>query len=96
MADPLLPSSARLPPQNLTAERSVLGCLLLENNAMDEVADVLRAEHFYSDIHQLLYTTIGKMREAGKPVDLVTLADELAERNQLAEIGGSLYLVEIV
>ena len=96
MSDPLLPSSARLPPQNLTAERSVLGCLLLENNALDEVADVLRSEHFYSDIHQLLYATIAKMREAGKAVDLVTLADELGERNQLTEIGGAPYLLEIL
>jgi replicative DNA helicase len=93
--DPLLPSSARLPPQNLVAERSVLGCLLLENSAMDEIADVLRAEHFYSDIHQLLYTTIGKMREDGRGVDFVTLMDELHERNKLAEIGGAAYLLEI-
>ncbi len=94
MADPNL--SSRLPPQNLSAERSVLGCLLLENTAMDEVADVLRADHFYSDIHQLIYATIGKMREAGKPVDTLTLADELEERNQLAEIGGGPYLLEIL
>lgn len=96
MADSLVPSSARLPPQNLTAERSVLGCLLLENSALDEVADVLRAEHFYSDIHQLLFATILKMREDGKAVDLVTLADELGERNQLAEVGGAPYLLEVL
>jgi len=89
-------SSPRLPPQNLAAEQSVLGCLLLENSAMDEVADVLRAEHFYSDIHQLIYATIGKMREDGKPVDSLTLADELNERNQLAEIGGVAYLLEVL
>ena len=90
------PGSIRLPPQNLTAEQSVLGCLLLENTAMDEVADVLHADHFYSDIHQIIYATIGRMRENGKPVDVVTMADELNERNQLADIGGVIYLSEIL
>ena len=96
MADSFSSSSLRLPPQNLAAEQSVLGCLLLENTALDEVADVLHADHFYSDVHQLLYACIVKMRENGKAVDAVTLADELAERNQLADIGGVTYLMEIL
>ena len=87
---------SRLPPQNLAAEQSVLGCLLLENTSMDEVADILHADHFYSAVHQLIYATIGKMRENGKPVDTLTLADELEERNQLADIGGHVYLHEIL
>lgn len=89
-------SAPRLPPQNLAAEQSVLGCVLLENNALDEVQDVLHADHFYSDVHQLLYATVVKLRENGKAVDVVTLADELEERNQLAEIGGAAYLMEIL
>jgi replicative DNA helicase len=96
MAESFSPSSARLPPQNLAAEQSVLGCLLLENTALDEVADVLRAEHFYSDIHQIIYSTIIKLRESNKPADIITLADELAERNQLGDIGGAVYLAEIL
>lgn len=89
-------SSTRLPPQNLEAEQSVLGCLLLENTAMDEVADTLHADHFYSDVHQQIYALIGDMRERGKAVDELTLADELAERNLLSEIGGALYIMEIL
>lgn len=89
-------NSMRLPPQNLEAERSVLGCLLLENNSFDEIADVLLAEHFYSDIHQLIYSTILKMREDSKAVDTVTLAAILSDRNQLGEVGGVPYLVEIM
>lgn len=96
MAESFSGSSPRLPPQNLAAERSVLGCILLENSAMDEVADVLRAEHFYSDIHQLIYATIVRMRESGKPIDVVSLGHELEERNQLAEIGGVPYILEIL
>ncbi|WP_010582431.1 replicative DNA helicase [Schlesneria paludicola] len=96
MAESFSPSSMRLPPQNLAAEQSVLGCMLLENTALDDVADVLHADQFYSDIHQLLYSTIVRMREDGKPVDIVTLADELSERNQLSEVGGVAYLSEIL
>ena len=93
MADSLSP---RLPPQNLGAEQSVLGCLLLENTALDEVADVLHADHFYSDIHQVIYATIVKLRESGKPADLVTVAHDLIERNLYADIGGNVYLLEIL
>lgn len=89
-------SSPRLPPQNLAAEQSVLGCLLLENAAFDEVADILHADHFYSDVHQLIYSTVGRLRESGRAIDVVTLGDELNERNQLANIGGVPYLLEIL
>ena len=88
--------SPRLPPQNLAAEQSVLGCLLLENASLDEVADVLHADHFYSDVHQLIYATIVNMRERAKVIDVVTLADELEERNQLVDSGGTPYLLEIL
>ena len=90
------PASTRLPPQNLAAEQSVLGCLLLENASLDEVADILHADHFYSDIHQLIYATIMGMRERSKVIDVVTLADELEERNQLTDAGGTPYLLEIL
>ncbi|HTN03962.1 MAG TPA: DnaB-like helicase N-terminal domain-containing protein, partial [Planctomycetaceae bacterium] len=71
----------RLPPQNLAAERSVLGSILLENNAIDEVADTLIAAHFYSDAHQLIYTGILKLYENGvRGIDAVTLAEELDRR----------------
>ncbi len=96
MSESFSPSSARLPPQNLAAEQSVLGCVLLENTALDDVADVLHADHFYSDIHQVIYATIVGLREAGKPADVITLAEQLEERNQLADIGGAAYIAEIL
>jgi replicative DNA helicase len=87
----------RLPPQNLAAERSVLGSILLENNAIDEVADTLIAAHFYSDAHQLIYTGILKLYENGvRGIDAVTLAEELDRRQQLDEVGGVTYLLEIL
>lgn len=89
-------SGAHLPPQNLMAERSVLGSVLLENHAIDEVADILKADHFYSDVHSIIYTAVLKLNEATTKVDAVTLAEELDRRNQLEDIGGVPYILEIL
>lgn len=89
-------NSPRLPPQNLVAERSVLGSVLLENHAIDEIADILRPEHFYSDIHQSIYAGILRLHENGRRADVVTLAEELDARGQLQDIGGPPYLLEVL
>ncbi len=89
-------AGAHLPPQNLVAERSVLGSVLLENHAIDEVADILKADHFYSDVHSIIYAAIVKLNEATTKVDAVTLAEELDKRNQLDDIGGVPYILEIL
>src|SRR4051794_7931783 len=70
--------TARLPPQNLEAERSVLGSMLLSNDAIDEVAAFLKGAHFYHDAHQRIYATICEMRDSGRSaIDPVTVAAEL-------------------
>ena len=89
-------SGTHLPPQNLVAERSVLGSVLLENHAIDEIADILRPEHFYSDIHQSIYAGILRLHESNRRSDVVTLAEELDARLQLEDIGGAPYLLEIL
>lgn len=86
----------KLPPQNLQAERSVLGSILLQNNCLDEIADLLRADHFYSDAHQRMYEAILEMIERGVRVDAVTLAEELDKRRQLADLGGVPYVLEVL
>lgn len=89
-------SGANLPPQNLVAERSVLGSILLENMAIDEIGDVLKPDHFYSDVHSIIYTAIVKMYESTVKVDAVTIAEELDKRNQLEDIGGVPYILELL
>lgn len=89
-------SGAHLPPQNLVAERSVLGSVLLENHGIDEIADILRPEHFYSDVNSIVYAAILKLHEGSTKVDAVTLAEELDKRNQLEDIGGVPYVLEIL
>lgn len=87
----------RLPPQNLDAERGVLGSILLLNEAIDEVGEVLRPEHFYSDGHQKIYAAIRDLYENNiKGIDGVTLAEELMRRGDLEGIGGAAYLAEIL
>jgi replicative DNA helicase len=87
----------RLPPQNLEAERSVLGSILLVNEAIDEVSEFLEPSHFYGDAHRRIYEAILKLHDAGiRGIDPVTLGNELVERSELEEVGGVPYLVEVL
>ncbi|HAD59847.1 MAG TPA: replicative DNA helicase [Planctomycetaceae bacterium] len=91
------PEEFRLPPQNLDAERGVLGSILLLNEAIDEVGEVLRTEQFYSDAHQKIYDAIRHLYENNvRGIDGVTLAEELVRRGDLEDVGGPSYLAEIL
>ena len=87
----------KLPPQNLEAELGVLGSILLMPEAIDEVGDVLRSDHFYADRHQKMYAAISHLYENGvRGIDAVTLAEELDRRKQFEEVGGQEYLAKIL
>ena len=89
--------SVRLPPRNLDAEKGVLGSVLLINEAIDEVGEVLRAEHFYHDAHNKIYTAIHDLYENNvRGIDPVTLAEELERRGELEDIGGAAYVIDIL
>ncbi len=89
--------TVRLPPQNLDAERGVLGSILLVNEAIDEVADWLKAEHFYHDAHHRIYAAIHDLYEASvRGIDPVTLAEELEKRGEIEDVGGPAYIYEIL
>lgn len=78
------------------AEKSVLGALLLDNQAWDQVGDVLLPEHFYAHAHRLAYTAIGSMIVANQPADVLTVYEELARRGSAEEdVGGLPYLNEL-
>jgi replicative DNA helicase len=86
----------RLPPQNLDAERSVLGSMLRDNDCIDVVAQIITAESFYLDAHRKIFQAISDLRDkGGQPVDLVILAEELIKRNQLEDVGRAHYLAEL-
>lgn len=87
---------AGLPPQDLHAERCVLGSCILHEPAIDEAMLLLSADHFYAEKHQFVFTTLLSMHDRGIPTDAVTVAEELQKRGQLAEVGGVPYLLELM
>src|SRR5688572_31269630 len=94
MSDGRPPSGSRVPPNDLGAERAVLGGVLLENEALNVVLELpLSAEDFYSDAHSRIYEAMSTLFAAGQPVDTVTLRDRLATSNLLHAVGGDEYLL---
>lgn len=83
-----VPLDDRLPPQNLEAERGVLGSVLLDNEVLHDVVPLLRPTDFYRDAHQVLYTVIRELYDLGRPVDTLLLAEELQRREQYERLGG--------
>jgi replicative DNA helicase len=86
----------RLPPQNLEAEMSVLGGVLLENEALNRALEVLRPEDFYREAHRKIFTALITLSDRNEPADLVTLTSALKAVNALEEVGGSTYLSTLV
>src|SRR5262245_39454561 len=86
----------RLPPQNIEAERGVLGSVLLDNDTLHDVVTVVKVDDFYRDTHQIIYRAIRDLYDLGKAIDTVTLADELIRRDESTRVGGDETLREIV
>jgi replicative DNA helicase len=84
IADPVL--------YNETAERAVIGAVLIRNEALDDLADVLEPDHFGREHHRRIYTAIEKLHQNGQPIDLVSLKDALERAGSLEEVGGSAYV----
>ena len=87
---------ARVPPQNIEAEMSVLGSLMLDKNAIIKIADLVRPDDFYKDAHRLIYETMLELFEEREPIDVLSLSNKLEEKKQIESVGGSSYLTELV
>lgn len=87
--------SEKIPPQNLEAEQSLLGSLLIDKEAMVRIADRVRTEDFYRDAHQKIYETMLQLYERHEPIDILSLGNRLEEQGLLQRIGGRAYLVEL-
>ena len=85
-----------LPPQNIEAEKSTLGSILLDQEAINRVIDFLRPEYFYSRTHQLVFSAMTALLEKREPIDLLSLSNKLEEMNQLEAIGGAGYLTSLI
>jgi len=86
----------RLPPQNIEAEQSVIGAVLLENEAIATVIEHLTPNDFYKEAHKKIFITMLELYEKNEPIDLITLTDLLSRKEQLEAIGGASYLSSIV
>ena len=88
-------ASGRVPPHDLDAERSVLSALLLDPRAFHDVSLELRTDDFYHPAHQTTYRAMLAIHEETRPVDLITLSEQLNARKQLDQVGGTVFLAEI-
>ena len=86
----------KLPPQNIEAEQSVLGCLMMDKDAIVRVADNLRSGDFYRQVHNSIFDAMIELYEQGEPIDLLSLTNRLEELGLLEGIGGPAYLTTLV
>src|SRR5580765_6548954 len=94
MAD--LAVADRTLPHNLEAERSVLGAILLHNEAFNHAAEVIDSADFYRDAHRRIFDKMVKLAERGEAIDLVTLKEELGRAGEIDEVGGPAYIAALV
>jgi len=93
MTPPAAPSSGgRVPPQNLEAEQSVLGTILLKDQSLGAVLEILIPDNFYRQSHRLIFEAMIQLFEKNEPQDLVTVTNQLKNNNKLDEAGGAAYL----
>ena len=88
-------SAPRVPPQDIEMERALLGALMINQNAIFEVADIVGIDSFYSGKHRTIYDAILSLYAKSEPIDIVTVSSKLKERKQIADIGGAGYLSEL-
>ena len=86
----------KIPPQNLEAERQVLGALLIDKNAIHKIADIISAPDFYNPAHEKIFQGIMDLYSKNSPIDILSLTDFFKERGKLKEIGTHTYLSELV
>lgn len=88
-------SSTTTPPQNLDAEASLLGSLIIDSDSFIKIADQISTEDFYNDQHRLIFTAMRSLHDKRSPIDILTLSEQLKSSGELDRIGGASYLTEL-
>lgn len=88
--------STRIPPQNLEAEQSILGGLMLDREALDQIGDVVEISDFYKPAHQKIYEAIKELHTKNQPIDIITVTNILQSRGELEGTGGPDYLIGLL
>ncbi|MCX7634963.1 MAG: replicative DNA helicase, partial [Syntrophales bacterium] len=86
----------RVPPQNIEAEQSVLGGILLDNQALHQVMEILSVQDFYTETHRRIFSATQELADRNEPADLITLSNLLKDKGQLDNVGGVAYLATLV
>lgn len=86
----------KIPPNNLEAEQSVIGSMLLDKNAISTVSEILKGEDFYKDAHHVIFDAIIELFDKDEPADIVTVVDSLRDKGKLDAVGGITYLTNLV
>jgi replicative DNA helicase len=94
MADKTVPAG-KIPPQNIDAEKSLLGAVLIDEETLADITEHVTLKDFYDKRHSVIYDAMMRLYEKRKPVDLLTLTDELKRKKELEDVGGSAYLTEL-
>lgn len=88
-------NTASAPPQNLDAEASLLGSLIIDSDSFIKIADQIVAEDFYNGSHRVIFTAMRALHDKRSPIDLLTLSEQLKSRGELDHVGGASYLTEL-
>src|SRR6516162_2547800 len=83
-------------PVSIEAERSILGAILLDNAMYDQAAELLGPDDFSLDAHRRIYARMRELQETGRPVDMITLSEELDRKREVEAIGGVAYLSSLI
>jgi replicative DNA helicase len=86
----------KIPPQSIDAEMSVLGAMLMDKDAIGSAIELIEDDYFYRDVHRKIYQAIISLYEKNEPVDIVTLSERLQHNNELASVGGAVYLTTLL
>lgn len=84
------------PPQNMEAEQCLLGCLMLDKNAIIKISDFIHEDDFYKDAHKEIYSTMLDLYKRMEPIDIVSVSAKLKEKGELEQLGGSAYLASLI
>ena len=85
----------RMPPQDVSAEKSLLGAIMLSNDVLPDILTILRPRDFYEKRHEIIFKAIVDLYDQHKPIDLLTLTSELKAKKQLKDVGGASYLTDL-
>ena len=91
----IMETMSRMPPHNMEAEQSVLGCMLLDKESVATATDFLNSDDFYADAHKEIFDSMVEIYDRGEPVDLVTVTEQLRQRGTLEAVGGVAYLSDL-